>query len=301
MNHPLTGSELFQGSMAHLRDVIDPPSPDMRGDGDEDTFTRIAQVYAVNANTAILVTIADLIAKATGQRNADLEEWAEVIGSAPLKECWGKETRRPACAERHTDDCLYTDPVPEPKHVLIDVGTRVLVPDPHQANCGCGTAQPFVGKIAGYDMSRSKYQINEEVYGRPGEYYRFVKWVFADNRVQVHPDGPASVPSPEPVKQEPTGPRIYVQNHHGQQGHIIAIVPLEGEDDVTQAEVQWYAPGAQPCRERLNHLQIITADKVERCPSGQTRDECDEGENRCELCLADEDDEAARIERSMNL
>lgn len=33
---------------------------------------------------------------------------------------------------------------------------------------------------------------------------------------------------------------------------------------------------------------------------GQTGDECSEGENRCELCLADEDAEADAIEGSMN-
>lgn len=186
MNAPLTGPELFKQSMMHLNDVVNLTFCDK--EGGDDLLLRIAQVYATHAQTATLVMIGDLIAKATEQRNADLEGWTEAIASVPLKKCWGKETRRPACAERHTDDCLYTDPVPEPKHVLIDVGVRVLVSDPHRGNCGCGTTQPFVGKIAGYDMGHSKYQINEEVYGRPGEYYSYVKWVFADNRVQVHPD-----------------------------------------------------------------------------------------------------------------
>jgi hypothetical protein len=74
-------------------------------------------------------------------------------------------------------------------HELLAVGTRVLVSDPRDRNCGCSNAQPWVGKIAGYDMHHSKYQINEERYGSPGEYYNFVRWVFADSRVEIHPEG----------------------------------------------------------------------------------------------------------------
>lgn len=145
-----------------------------------------AQVLATNAQTAAIITLASAIESGL----YELDGWRDVIPRPPLKECKGEEIRRPECAERHTDDCDYTDPVPEPKHELLPVGTRVLVSDPHRGSCGCGSAQPYVGKIAGYDMHSTKYQINEEVYGSPGEYYGFVRWAFVDNRVQVHPDGP---------------------------------------------------------------------------------------------------------------
>lgn len=40
---------------------------------------------------------------------------------------------------------------------------------------------------------------------------------------------------------------------------------------------------------------------VERCENGQTRDECESGENQCELCRKAEDEEGDEIERTMGL
>ena len=46
---------------------------------------------------------------------------------------------------------------------------------------------------------------------------------------------------------------------------------------------------------------IWPADKVERCPNGQTGDECGSGENQCEQCVMADDEEGDEIERSMGL
>jgi len=231
----------------------------------------------------------------------------------------------------------------------------------HDLHCTCGSTQPYVGKVAGYDMHKSKYQINEERYGTPGEYYDFVRWTFVDNRVQVHPDGPEhplptsrfkvgdtwrmrkpttggkgefviitevgrklasdiilvsfdrGADMPKDYRYEtwptakfaewydyhepPTGPCIYVQNLRGNQGHVVEF-GRRGQDQVA-ALVQWYAPGAQPVWRSMDQLTIVHPDDVARCENGQTGDECGEGENRCELCLADVDAEADEIEESM--
>lgn len=292
MTDNLTGPELFEASVSHLRDAIDPPSADQ----DNALVLGIAQVQATHALTAVLAMIAENMRDFPPY---EMEAWREVLPLPPLKECKGKETRRPECADRHTEDCDYADPVPEPKHVLLPVGTRVLVSDPHARNCVCSNDQPYVGKIAGYDTGHTKYQINEERYGTPGKYYNFVRWVFADNRVQVHPDGPTVLPKPEPVKEEPTGPRVYVKNHYGKQGYVLDT--RRTAEDVVQLLVQWFAPGASPVWKDQGILTIIPENEVDRCPNGQTGDECGSGENQCELCLEAEDEEGDMIEESMGL
>jgi hypothetical protein len=195
MNENPTGPDWFASVGGEITDAF--AVHDM---GERTAALLSGLINAQQANTAMLKVIADLIANATNQRSADLEGWDKVIPPAPLEECWGKNVRRPACADRHTEDCDYAEPPPEPKHVLLDVGTRVLFHDlvwneetrkPERTN-------PKVGKIAGYDLFNSKYQINEERYGQPGEYYDFVTWAFADNRVEVHPDGPEYPPPPIP-------------------------------------------------------------------------------------------------------
>lgn len=103
----------------------------------------------------------------------------------------------------------------------------------------------------------------------------------------------------EPVKQEPTGPRIYVQNLRGKQGHIVDTGKMNS-DGGTDLRVQWYTPGSNPVWVSTELLTIIAATDVVRCPNGQTGDKCGSGENQCEPCLADEDTEAEGIERSMN-
>lgn len=187
-----------------------------------------------------------------------------------------------------------------PKHVLLDVGTRVLVSDlewneqtrkPERTN-------PQPGRISGYDMSKSKYRWRFEF--SPGRYTEVDSWAFADNRVEVHPDGPKCPPPPQPVKREPTGPRIYVEDQRGKQGYVVDTGTVNEEGSL-RLLVQWFAPGARPVWKQVEMLTIIAAEDVERCPSGQTRDECGSGENQCELCLADEDNEADAIEGSMNV
>lgn len=190
-----TGPDLFAHSWKSYEEAFETQGDTgLDNSGAQMLSLLAAQVTATQAQTAALVMFAGLYADAHGIRSREVEVWADAIPSPPLVECWGKETRRPECAERHTDDCEYTDPIPEPKHVLLPVGTRVLVSDPHGTNCGCSNAQPWVGIVKGYDMHRSKYQINEERHYDPGTYYNHVRWVFADNRVQPHPEQP----TPEP-------------------------------------------------------------------------------------------------------
>jgi hypothetical protein len=102
----LTGPELFEQSMAHLNDVINPASFDQ----DNNELLQIAQTCAINAQTAAIVMLAGIQADVHNLYRRELEVWGEVIPTPPLVECRGKEIRRPECAERHTEDCAYTDP-----------------------------------------------------------------------------------------------------------------------------------------------------------------------------------------------
>lgn len=270
-----TGPELFAavgGKMADAQ-METPGSPLELSD------LVTAQLMATQANTAALVMFAGLYANAHGIRDRELEVWSEVIPAPPLVECWGMEARRPECAERHTEDCAYTDPVPEPKHELLPVGTRVLVSERKYADEDY-PEQPYVGRIAGYDMYRSKYQINPESYGEPGVYRDYVKWAFADNRVERHPEQ-----NPTPPASEPKPPQVYVQNRRGKTGHIVAF----GEDDLHEVKVQWHSMGAEPVWYPIADLEFILPSQVDRCPNGQTGDECGSGENRCELCLREDE------------
>lgn len=201
MSDNLNGPELFGDSLAHLRDVIEPTGMDQ----DDALYLRIAQVRATQANTAALVMLAGLYADAHGIRSRELEVWSEAIPSPPLVECWGKDARRPQCAERHTDDCDYADPVPEPKHVLLPSGTRVLVSEPEYDEAARKVVwkNPVAGRISGYDLCRTKYRWQREY--SPGHYASSESWAFVDNRVVVHPDGPECPTAPVPVKREPTG------------------------------------------------------------------------------------------------
>lgn len=177
-----------------------------------------ALVNATMAQTAALVMIAGILADATNNPCFDLESWADVIPAPSLKECKGKQWRRPACAARHTDDCAYADSAPEPKHELLDVGTRVLVSEKRVHPDGTiEYPNPVPGKISGYDTHKTKYRWRQE-YG-PGNYALHDQWASIDNSVQVHPDD------------------------------------------------------------------------VDRCPNGQTGDECGSGENQCEPCRQAEDAE----------
>lgn len=306
MNQPVpTGPDLFafaEASFNKARSAGSDPDNPTFGSPEELYHFRAADFHAKQAQTAAVVMLAEVISTATGANHRDFEGWREKIGVHWIKECWGKEIRRPQCEERHTEDCTYADPVPEPEHVLLSVGTRVLVSDGHAGSCNCGKQQPYVGRIAGYDMHRSKYQISEECYGTPGEYYSFVRWAFADNRVQVHPDGPQYMPTsaPEPVKKEPTGPRIYVENDRGKQGYLVDVYHHE-KDGTLWYTVQFFSPGAKSVRKRADSLTVIAESQVERCPNGQTRDECESGENQCEPCRQAEDEEGDEIERSMGL
>lgn len=114
------------------------------------------------------------------------------------------------------------------------------------------------------------------------------------------PEKPVTVP--EPVKQEPTGPRIYVKNLRGKQGYILDVrMRSASSSDRREAQVQWFTPGTVPTWVDMALLTVITSEEVSRCPNGQTGDECGSGENQCELCLEAEDEEGDTIERSMGL
>jgi hypothetical protein len=289
-----TGPETYLSSVHHLSDA----QRERFGSAEETSLLAFAQVHAINAQTAAITCLAGLFANAHGLRDADLDGWAEVIPPTPLTECWSMTTRRPQCTPVHTEDCYYTDPVPEPKHVLIPVGTRVLVSDlvynektrtPERTN-------PQPGRISGYDMSRSKYHWQREF--EAGRYSTYDEWAFADNRVQVHPDGPECPSPPAPIKREPTGPRLYVQNQRGKQGHVMEVATRDG---VLRFRIQWYAPGVAPVWRTVDSFSLISADQVERCPNGQTGDECGSGENQCEPCLQADDAEGDAIEESMGL
>lgn len=369
MNQPIpTGPDLFgfgEAAYGKAKAAGQQEGQPTYGSAEEVYQFRAAQHYDMQALTAAIVMLTETV-DPTGTGHADLDAWREKIGLSWLKKCKSKEWRRPQCAERHTEDCDYAEPPPEPKHVLLDIGTRVLVAPLHDPNCTCASTQPYVGKVAGYDMGRSKYQINEERYGTPGEYYNFVKWEFVSNRVAVHPDGPEyplpPIPDgsfavnstwrmrkpntggageivtvvrrtrgdkdelliefdrgedmPEDYRRDtwpsgkftewyeryeaPTGPRMYVQDRRGRQGYVLEVRHRDPAN-VLHALVQWFSPGTRAVWRAMDSVFVIAPEDVERCPNGQTRDECGSGENQCELCLAAEDAEAEEIEESMGL
>lgn len=89
-----------------------------------------------------------------------------------------------------------------------------------------------------------------------------------------------------------------MENARGKQGHILHVAR---EDVRIVVMVKWLTPGSRPVWVELDTLRILPEDEVTRCPNGQTGDECGSGENQCELCLADEDEEGDEVERSMGL
>lgn len=207
-----TGPELFRRSWSELELAFERDQSSARGRDAALLSLEFAKADAIQANTAALVMLGELFATAMNLRSADLDAWAKVIPSSPLTECWGMEKRRPQCADRHTDDCTYTDPVREP--------------------------------------------------------------------------------------QKPTGPRIYVEHRHGKQGHVVDVSSMNG---ILMFLVQWHVPGTRPLSKAADSVMIIPADHVQRCPNGQTGDECGSGENQCEPCRQAEDAEGDEIEESMGL
>lgn len=189
MTDELTGPELLKQSMAALRDVIEPKSADQ----DNAMLLGVSTVHALHALTAAVLMSVE---NSHQYPPYETETWRDVIPLPPLKECKSQESRRPQCEERHTEDCVYADPIPEPKHVLLPVGTRVLVSEPEWDENEHRTVwrNPKPGKIVGYDMSRSKYRWRHE-YGL-WRYASHDSWAFVDNGVVVHPDGPECPPEP---------------------------------------------------------------------------------------------------------
>lgn len=285
---PLTGPEIYDNSVAHVADAVDGPL-------DRETFfLGIAQVHATHAQTAALVMLTEVICTATGTNHYDLDAWRKVLPVSPLRNCRSMYSRRPQCKDRHTADCDYAEPAPEPKHELLPVGTVVLVtPPPCHDTPECAQPHnPYSAIVRGYDMHRTKYRLSPEM--GPGEFQGGPGhlWEFADNRVEAL--------SPQPAPR-PTGPRIYVQNLRGKQGHIEDVRNPLGDAMIVEALVQWYTPGARPVWVDMVVLSIIPSDEVDRCPNGQTGDKCGSGENQCEPCLRDEDEEGDEIEQSTGL
>lgn len=354
MNQPIpTGPDLFgfgEAAYSKAQQAGQRNGNRMFGSDEEIYQFNAAEHYDRQANTAALVMLTEVIARIAGTSHPDLDAWREKIGMSWLKECRSKEDRRPQCAEWHTEDCPYSDPMipvgtrviflPRPAggnaqgevkeqkrlasgkyrlrvqwdgaelswvdqtdviaitHTELPVGTRVLVSDSmtrHEYTVELD-GQPWTGKIIG-NATNGCYKIARE-YGDGYYGEEHPSYVFKDERVRIHPDGPACPLPPEPVKQEPTGPRMYVRNRKFKQGHIVAMRAREG---FLMAQVQWYVPGTVPVWTHMSDLIIIGADEVERCPNGQTGDECGSGENQCELCLAAEDEEGDMIEESMGL
>lgn len=254
-----------------------------------------ALVHAVNAQTAMMAQLIDAVTG--GHPPYEMDAWREVIPRPPLKECRGKENRRPACIERHTDDCTYADPPPEPKHVLLDVGTRVLVAEKERDREGwLRYRNPVAGRISGYDMHKSKYRYRVEY--EPGIYADHDSWAFVGNHVEVHPDGPECPPPPKPVKREPTAPLVYVQHIKGHQGYIIGTEATENGDH--WHTVRWFKPGSPEERLNVRLVHVIAKSELERCDNGQTREECTEAD-LCVACEQDRDEEGDAIEESMGL
>lgn len=309
MSNP-TGPDLFRSAAIEL-------------DGAKNTRDLLsALVLSVQAQTAAIVMQTEEMATPTGTDNGDLDAWRMVLPpEAPWTtvtfevdgdtvrdgeegETWEAQYRVP---QHVADDPRLTEEMaeqfssprhvrltlrPEPKHELLPVGTRVLVSERKHFDEDY-PQQPYVGLVAGYDMHRSKYQIRPEIFSEPGTYFEHVRWAFADNRVERHPEQNPTPPAPEPKPLV-----LYVQRFTGKQGRVLE---MGSENGKVRVKVQWFAPGAEPVWIDLDVLKIIPAEEVDRCPNGQTGDECGSGENRCELCLADEDDEADTIEESMGL
>lgn len=294
------GPELFEAARAYVDDINEGEAEYTSIAGiavdNRMLYATLAQVFCTRAQLALNLTLAEVIAQAAHVRHPDLDAWRKVIPAAPPQECWSFSERRPECAERHTEDCAYADPVPEPEHVLLPVGTRVLISEKETREGWTRYHNPVAGRISGYDMSRSKYQWQAEL--GSGSYTSHSYWTGVGNHVEIHPNGPECTPEPERVKREPSGPRIYVQHYRGKQGHVVEVSSMNGE---LMFRVQWYTPGSEPVWKTASSLAIIPVDRVARCPYGQTGDECGSGENQCELCLAAEDEEADTIEESMGL
>lgn len=289
MNQPVpTGPDLFAMADDFYNKAKAEPG---YGSAKQAYFFQAANFRAQQANTAALVMLAECV---TTVDHFDFDGWREKIGLTWLKKCRGEDVRRPQCTPTHSEDCAFADPVPEPKHVLLPVGTRVLVSEratKYPDGRIVYDKQPKVAKIVGYDMHKSKYQLNDEMIN--GGYYDFVTWAFADNRVQPHPEQDTAVPAL-------TGPRIYVQDRRSKQGYVVEVYHHE-KDDTLWYTVQFFSPGATPVKKNADSLTVIAESQVVRCPFGQTRDECGSGENQCELCLTAEDQEADEIEESMGL
>lgn len=290
INRPNTGPEYARAVDAALNEGSNYPT----GSVERVEITQEGMLNAMMAQTAAIVMLTEVIATATGADHYELDSWREAVPASPLKACRGKEIRRPACEERHTDDCAYADPPPEPKHVLLDVGTRVLVSDWRMNPEGeLRLTNPQAGRISGHAAGGHKYRWQYEF--EPGIYSEHEQFAFADNRVEVHPDGPECPSPPQPVKREPTGLRVYVENHHGKQGHVVEVSAMNG---AVMFRVQWYTPGTEPVWKAADTLTVIPADRVERCERGQTRQECTEIDP-CEPCQQDIDAEGDAIEESM--
>jgi hypothetical protein len=349
-----TGPEYFKAINAEINDAF----------AIDDMLERIAallsaQVEAQRAHIAALVMLAE---NHSDYPPYEVEAWREVIPLPPLKECRSKENRRPQCKERHTEDCDYADPPPEPKHKLLPVGTRVLVSDVEWDDDRRKMVyrNPEPGMISGYTAGRSKYMWRREY--PHGSYADYDSYAFADNRVEVHPDGPECPPKPIPAGQfavgstwrmrkpntggagefvtvlrrtrgnkdelliefdrgedmpkdyryetwpaakfadwferyeRPTAPRVYIQGKGGQQGYVIAVEEKNGR---TRLRVHWLRPGGPETWYSMDDAKFIPESQVERCVNGADQENCDEGENQCERCLAAEDAEAEAIEESM--
>lgn len=295
-----TGPELFRRSRSELRLAFERGRSSAQEKDTALLSLEFAKVGAIQANTAALVTLGGLFAAAMDLRSADLDAWQKVIPPSPLTECWSRDKRRPECKDRHTEDCPYTDPVPEPEHVLLAVGTRVLVSDWERDDDGVlRLTNPAPGRISGYDMHRTKYRWQRE--WDEDHYSTHESWAFVDNRVQVHPDGPTHPSTPELVQTEPTAPRFYVRHtKNEQQGYITSASTIDpGRCSIT---VMWFlAAGLEEKAAALADLDFIRPEDVDRCSNGQTRDECGPGENQCEPCRQAEDEEGDTIERSMGM
>lgn len=113
MNQPIpTGPDLFafaEAAYGKARAAGSKSGNQLYGSAEEFYQFQAAEHHGRQAQTAAIVMLTEVIADAANVFHCDLPGWREKIGATWLKECRSKEIRRPACEERHTDDCIYAD------------------------------------------------------------------------------------------------------------------------------------------------------------------------------------------------
>lgn len=252
MTDNLTGPELFANASGHLDDIVDGEAQYESASGVQvDNRLLYATIANARATQALAAAVLMLVENHHDFAPYEVEAWRAVIPLPDLKECKGENTRRPACAKWHTEDCRYSDPVilagtrvihrARPaggaragtvreqerdasgdyhlrvewdsgeldwitqtdvvviRHERLPVGTRVLVFGSMTKREGGRIdfeGEPWAGKILGHSPNGT-YKIARE-FGRDHYGEKYPEYVFMDERVSVHPEGPECPPKDTP-------------------------------------------------------------------------------------------------------